>query len=27
REAREKIADGTFTTWKNQMVKQVTQRL
>ena len=27
REAREKIAEGTFTSWKNKMVKQVTQRL
>ncbi len=25
--AREKIMDGTFLTWKNQMVKSVTQRL
>jgi len=27
REARTRIIDGTFSTWKNQMVKKVTQRL
>lgn len=27
KEAREKIIDGTFSSWKNQMVKQLSQRL
>ena len=27
KQAREKITEGTFTSWKNKMVKQVTQRL